>query len=771
MTFAHSALNYIFENWRTATKSSDEALRAGAVAALAIGNLTGTDLRHQPDIDEGLRWLIQGAVMGSSDFQSVVKRFHDAYKHSVPTNIQSLLVPWLVAAAAHGSYRAREDLVALGENVALMDALERLRTQYCGIGQPRFGEGDDHLSPASLESLIQNMAAKKRILNEWHDTLLHAVAVTRRGDLVERLLEQGHNVNAVNKDNETPLLYAARCGNSAMVQILLSKGASSIILNARGESALHYLTAFHEPEIPVIAKLLVTGSIDLEAMAESPDFSDFLDDSIHHGTALHFAVERNHLGAVKALLEHGADLYLKPHFDDIPSPIALAAQLHYPEILSHMLQHLRSKGVSAQRITIDRATGNSLLIYAIGGSGFGISVFQKISRNGARWRQRALDTLDVLLEAGANDHFASLPGLPYCTAVFFAIQSDAHIVDAILKVDRRSINQPARILESDEDRPPLFEAILYHRFEVFDVLLKYKVDLMTRLEYEGDPITALYYCAFSRHERMDMVDAILKAGVEVDDSPSGVETPFICAVRNRAFRLARHLLTNNAYANTLFDRGIFITHEVPKTLLGCLIEETSPAMLGCLNFLLENVHDLKFATTANDDWTILHDIAALDFWTTHDLKDPTIGEVLRCVKNYFRPTKEQINKQTYFQDNNGMTALHLAAIFGNYVVADWLVENGADTSLLERNGLTAADIAYMRAESTFEEDILDIPTAAWRQKDEANTVRNKVFNCIVEHTPAGVNKQAVARYKITEKVSQLSSDEQRDLLSHLEGND
>ena len=765
MTFAPSLLNYIFENWRAATKSRDEALRAGAVAALAIGNLTGTDLRHQPDIDEGLNWLIQGAMMGSLDFRSVVKRFHDAYKRSVPANIQSLLVPWLVTAAAHGSYRAREDLLELNENTALMDALKRLRTQYCGIGQSRFGEGD--LSPTALDPLVQTMPAERHVLNEWHDTVLHAAAVTTRADLIEHL-ERGYSINTVNRDNETPLLYAARCGNSAMVQILLSKGASTTILNSRGESALHYLTAFDDLKIPAITKLLVASGIDFRAIARSPDFSDFLDDSIHHGTALHFAVERNNLGAVKALLDYGADIYLKPPFDDIPSPIALAAQLHYPQILSHMLDYLKSKGVSAPDIIIDRETGNSLLIYVIGGSGYGTSVFEKISRHGAQWMQRAIDTLHVLIDTGAKEHFASLPGLPYCTAIFFSIQSDAHIVETILETDPGCLNQPARILESDEDRPPLFEAILYHRFQVFDVLLKYNLDLTARLNYEGDSITALYYCAFSRHERMDMVDCILKAGVQIDDSPPGVETPFICAVRNRAFRLARHLLANKADANALFDRGIFVSYEVPKTLLGSLIAETSPAMLGCLNFLLEYARYLKFVTTANNDWTILHEIAALDYWTTHDLKDPTIGEVLRCIKNYFHPTKEQINKQAYSDGSNGTTALHLAAIFGNYFVTDWLIENGTDTSLLEGNGLTAADIAYMRAESTFEEDILDIPTAVWRQTKEAEIVRNKVFQRIIEHTPAGINKEAIARYKIMAEVAKLSVDEQRDLLSQLE---
>jgi len=64
------------------------------------------------------------------------------------------------------------------------------------------------------------------------------------------------------------------------------------------------------------------------------------------------------------------------------------------------------------------------------------------SRHGAQWVQRAIDTLHVLIDARAKEHFPSLPGLPYCTAIFFSIQSDAHIVEEILKADPSCLNQP-----------------------------------------------------------------------------------------------------------------------------------------------------------------------------------------------------------------------------------------------------------------------------------------------------------------------------------------
>lgn len=751
MTFSHSVNNYIFDSWRAAKESNVASLRDDALEALAIGNLTGADLRHKPDVDEGLSSLVESAINGRVDLRAVVFRFHEAHERPLSSQVRPLVVSWLADAVAHGRFKARDDLNALGEGEIMSDALTRLRTYLCGIGQRRFDERVACIFSGPLKDILPFLlSSQDSVLNEWNDTILHAAAVSGRLDVVKFILENvdvnelNTRVNAVNRDHETPLLYAARCGHAAIVSFLLAHCADPSILSSHGESPLHYLTSFEDADISEITKLLKSHGADLQSVAKSIHFNEFQDPRIEFGTPLHFAVERNHVRAVASLVEHGADIRSQISQLSIPSPLALAACLHYHEVLECMIRYLIGHN-ETEDPTIDRASGQSLLCCAIGGPGYGWSVFNKIVRHGRFWKRNAVATLDVLFGAGATNHFASLPGMPHCTAVFLAVQSDDHILDAILRTNKESINVAARVLAGDVSRPPLFEAILYHRFDAFKVLVRHGVDLTGRMDYEGDSITGLYYCAFSRHESTEMADTILHADVGVDEGPEGLETPFICAVRNRAFKLARYFLEQNANPNAFFQRGLFCNLDVPTTLLGILLAETSPAMLGCLNFLLDNVPNLAFTTTTQDNWTVLHRLASLDLWVTRETGDPTLGEILRRLNYYFKPTHDELN-QLGTSSENDVTALHLAADFGNFVVADWLVSNGADTSILNRYGLTALDTAYIRTVVPGDQDVVDIPTPVSRQAAQAKAIRREVYECIAKRTPSGVNRSAVARF-------------------------
>ena len=621
---------------------------------------------------------------------------------------------------------AKQDLETLGETQVAVDALNRLRTRFCGIGQQRFHDDVFSIFDAPFSDFQRLLSLSS--LNDWNDTALHAAAAIGNLEKIQFLLDNSQSfrvdINSRNRDDETPLLYAARSGRAQIVSLLIGHGADASLLSRRHESPLHYLTSFDDEDIPAIASLLVSKGSHLESVAEDISFGNLVEVEPAHATPLHLAVARNNPIAVMSLVQLGADVHMALLEHEVPSPLALAASFHYPESLEIMINHCKEIN-STGDITIDKSTGRSLLLYAIrgGGSGELSSVFDKIARHGRLWKKNGTETLKILFDAGATNHFDRLPGMPHCTAVFYAIRGDRHIVDAILQRDKQALNSLSRVLDTDEPRLPLFEAILYHRFEVFDVLVKNGVDLTARLEYEGDTVTGLYYCAFSRHDQTEIAAAILNAGVGVDEGPDGVETPFICAVRSRAFRLARFLLKHRANPNLFFERGLFYIRVVPKTLLGSLLEETSPAMLCCLNFLLDNVKNLQITTTSADDWTVFHDIAALDLWVTKDDRDPTLGEVLRRLGSYFKPTPEQLN----IVAENSVTALHLAADFGCFEVARWLVTNGADTSVLNQFGLTALDTAYIRR-ALPDDDVLDIPMADWKQKKIAEKIRQAVYD-------------------------------------------
>ena len=54
---------------------------------------------------------------------------------------------------------------------------------------------------------------------------------------VERLLEQGVDINCKNSIGNTPLMEAVRTGQAEMVRLLLNSGADTVVTNYYGQTA------------------------------------------------------------------------------------------------------------------------------------------------------------------------------------------------------------------------------------------------------------------------------------------------------------------------------------------------------------------------------------------------------------------------------------------------------------------------------------------------------------------------------------------------------
>lgn len=54
-------------------------------------------------------------------------------------------------------------------------------------------------------------------------------------DLVELLLRYGSSVNIVDRDNRSPLMFAAKCGSMALVQLFLEYGAQRAVMDSNGK--------------------------------------------------------------------------------------------------------------------------------------------------------------------------------------------------------------------------------------------------------------------------------------------------------------------------------------------------------------------------------------------------------------------------------------------------------------------------------------------------------------------------------------------------------
>ena len=70
-------------------------------------------------------------------------------------------------------------------------------------------------------------------------TLLHYAAKENRVEVIEYLVTNGCNINAVDDDEQTPLHKSAMFGHRQSVQLLINKGANANIVDINGNTPLH----------------------------------------------------------------------------------------------------------------------------------------------------------------------------------------------------------------------------------------------------------------------------------------------------------------------------------------------------------------------------------------------------------------------------------------------------------------------------------------------------------------------------------------------------
>lgn len=96
------------------------------------------------------------------------------------------------------------------------------------------------------------------ISNKYRLTALHEMAKTSHFDIFVELINRGANVDALDKWNNTPLMYATLHNNLNNVEFLLKKGCKTNITNKGGRTALH--TAAEHNLIEFADKFLKFGA-------------------------------------------------------------------------------------------------------------------------------------------------------------------------------------------------------------------------------------------------------------------------------------------------------------------------------------------------------------------------------------------------------------------------------------------------------------------------------------------------------------------------------
>lgn len=130
------------------------------------------------------------------------------------------------------------------------------------------------------------------------------------------------NIDEKDKSKNTPLLYAAKANRYETVNYLVTNEANCLAKNKQGFTALHY--AALNNDLPMIKLLVRVGNMKVDL--PGPD----------RKTALMIAAENNHINSVKLLIYYDAKVTKKDKFKR--TPLLLAVRAGHIKIVSYLLQ-------------------------------------------------------------------------------------------------------------------------------------------------------------------------------------------------------------------------------------------------------------------------------------------------------------------------------------------------------------------------------------------------------------------------------------------------
>ncbi|KAI9730878.1 MAG: Ankyrin-2 [Cirrosporium novae-zelandiae] len=206
---------------------------------------------------------------------------------------------------------------------------------------------------AAMTKLLIENNANVNITDIHGTTCLHIIARQPKAlEMVELLLNYTPDINAQDKEKNSPLITAAAVGNTQVVEKLLEKGANA------GARNIHYKTALHgaayggnvgavkallehgvnvdvedrERNSPLITAAVVGNTQVVEKLLEKG--ANARAKNTRYNTALHGAAHGGNVGVVKALLAHGADVNAEDLDKHTPLHIAsLAGNLEVATLL------------------------------------------------------------------------------------------------------------------------------------------------------------------------------------------------------------------------------------------------------------------------------------------------------------------------------------------------------------------------------------------------------------------------------------------------------
>ena len=491
-------------------------------------------------------------------------------------------------------------------------------------------------------------------------------------DHVRLLLEHGAEVNRRDKDNQTPFRLAIKSGWFRTARTLLEHGADAIVENNSGKSLWQLLLEsqiYSEDEALDHALLLLKLGVEVNRLDENKE------------PPLHLAIRLYRFKLAGFLLKHGADANVENNQGETLWHILSQGDIKDDSRVLDFLLLSLNNGAEVNRRGRDNETPLHLAI-----------------------RGRQFMIAKILLEHGADSNAESNEGVTP-----LQILSDSYFREKFNVLNlAQLLKHGAEVNRRDKaNNTPLHLTIRGNRFILARMLLEHGADANVE-NYEGETPLHMLSQSSSKDEGIILNLALLlitNHGVEVNKQDKVNNTPLHLAIRRNRSRLVGILLEHGADANAENNEGM-----TPLQILSESDANDERNLLNIAQLLLMHGAEVNRWDKANN--TPLHlairrsrsrlagilfehgananaenneGMTPLQILSESDADDEC--DILNLAKLLLKCGAE-VNRC----DKANNTPLHLAMQRNRFMIAETLLEHGADANVENSGGMTPLQV-------------------------------------------------------------------------------